>query len=135
MEIKPGSYYTKEEIESKFDHGFGFQIRGINRVTDEKGTLKSMIVFSKHDGPYEDTVGESRLTYWGEIQKGSHETAYNKGLVRSMIEDIPVHFFHKEESSEKWKYLGDVDVVGVEETKDKKDRTNYKFDIEISDSR
>jgi putative restriction endonuclease len=129
-DIEPNSDLTKEDIEEIFDYGFGFQIRGINRVTDDKGDLESILVFSKKDGPYDDAVEGKKFTYWGEIQNGDYKTAYNKGLIKSMIKDIPVHFFHKESSDEKWHYIGDVDVIGVEETEDRQGRTNYKFDLE-----
>ena len=130
VKIKQDVSYSKDEIEDIFDYGFGFQIRGINRVTDDGGKLKSILVFSKKDGPYDDAVEGKKFTYWGEIQNGEYKTAYNEGLIKSMINDIPVHFFHKESSDEKWHYIGEVEVIGVEETEDRRGRTNYKFDLE-----
>jgi hypothetical protein len=129
-DIQPDAELNKEEIENIFDHGFGFQIRGINRVTNDEGDLTSILVFSKKDGPYQDSIDDEKLTYWGEIQNGDYDTAYNRGMIKSMINEIPVHFFYKESSGEKWHYLGEVDVVGVEETEDREGRTNYKFDLE-----
>lgn len=128
--MKPGSRVTKEEIEEFFDYGFGYQIRGINRVKDENGVLDSILVFSKDEGPYEDSKEGTRFTYWGEIQNGEYKTAYNRALIRSIVDEIPVHFFHKENSEKKWRYMGDIDVVGVEETKDRQNRINYKFRFE-----
>lgn len=128
--LQTDSKYDKEEIENIFDHGFGYQIRGINRITGDDGSLECILVFSKDDGPYSDAVKGGEFTYWGELQNGEHNTAYNKGLVKAITEDIPVHFFHQEDSAE-WEYLGEVDVVGVKETKDNKGRTNYRFSFEL----
>lgn len=128
--LEVNSNYSKKEIEEIFEFGFGFQIRGINRVTDEDGNLESILVFSKKGGPYDDNLEGSSFTYWGELQKGEYETAYNQGLIRSMVEDIPVHFFTKEESGKEWMYMGEIDVVGVNRDKDRKGRTNYKFTLE-----
>jgi len=130
VDIESGKAYSKDEIEENFDYGFGFQIRGINRVTNENGDLDSIIVFSNNDGPYDDDINGSKFTYWGELQNGDYETAYNKGLIRSMVEDIPVHFFYKEESGDEWSYLGEVKVVGVNRDQDRDGRTNYKFEFE-----
>lgn len=131
--MEPNSTYPKDDIEDAFDYGFGFQIRGINIVTDSNGATDKILVFSKEQGPYEDNIEGDILTYWGDLQgdEDEHRNANNHALIRSMVEDIPAHFFHKSkaEADSGWRYEGEVDVIGVEETTDRQGRKSYKFQL------
>lgn len=92
--ISAGEELTKEEIEEVFDTGFGYQISGINPRRDQNDR-RYILLFSKDDGPYADSVSGIEFEYLGEGLEGdqSQNSPGNSALIDAVNTTIPIYFF------------------------------------------
>jgi putative restriction endonuclease len=72
VNISVGDTLSKEEIEERFDTGFGYQISGINPRRDDKDR-RYVLVFANEDGPYNDSVTQGQFEYIGEGLSGDQD--------------------------------------------------------------
>ncbi|MDJ1430683.1 hypothetical protein [Halostagnicola sp. A-GB9-2] len=111
-EITVGGHYEKDEIEEAFDTGFGYQISGINPRRDSQDR-RYVLVFANEDGPYDDSVTQSKFEYIGEGLSGdqSESSPGNSVLIDAVSSGAPVHFFYQDSGNGEWEYQGLVDVL------------------------
>lgn len=116
-EIEHGERYNKEEIESLFDTGFGYHVRGIT-VRNDDADERFVLLFSREGGPYDDQIGGKSFTYVGEglPDKGdqSPDTLGNAALIEAEADPVPIYFFHQADEEPGWEYRGQVAVESHE---------------------
>lgn len=132
--LQVGDRLTQDEIEERFDTGFGYRISGINPRRDDKDN-RYILVFANEDGPYDDSVTQGRFEYIGEGLEGdqSEESPGNSALIDAVSSDFPVYFFYTETDKPEWEYQGQVDVRGYQHD-ERNGRQVLVFDIEHQDS-
>jgi putative restriction endonuclease len=107
-----GHTYDKASIESLFHTRFGRSMKGINLRIDKTGS-PYIILFSKEQGPYDDTIQDAILRYDGEgYQKDQTLTPANKALKESAETGRTIHVFRKKFQDSLWTYLGIASVLG-----------------------
>lgn len=131
--LQIGKTYNKSNIEDIFDTNFGFNItRGIN-LRDLKDGNKSILLFSRHDGPYEDRHLGDIFYYIGEGRKEDGDqklTTNNKALAYSNSEGRIIFGFEKTDpKSTEWVYMGLLKVLDYDYLS-QNGRKVYEFKIQ-----
>lgn len=125
---------TQDEIEERFDTGFGYRISGINPRRDDNDN-RYLLLFANEDGPYDDSVTQGRFEYIGEGLEGdqSEDSPGNSALIDAVSSDFPVYFFYTEANKPEWEYQGQVDVRGYQH-EERTGRQVLVFEMEHQDS-
>ena len=128
--IQVGDRLTQDEIEERFDTGFGYRISGINPRRDVNDN-RYLLIFANEDGPYDDSVTQGRFEYIGEGLEGdqSEDSPGNSALIDAVSSDFPVYFFYSETDRPEWEYQGEVDVLGYQ-PEERGGRQVLVFDME-----
>ena len=131
VNLKQNNEYTKKEIEEIFKTNFGYSIKGITLRKWHDETPYT-IIFSRFKGPYSDEFREGYLIYDGEGLKQEQKlTAANKAIIESNETKRIIFGFRQEETSGKWKYIGNLKLVGYEyKFKDGYKRYEFKLKLE-----
>lgn len=110
-DLRVGDPLTQNEIEERFETGFGYRISGINPRRDDQNN-RYILVFANEDGPYDDSVTQGQFEYIGEGLEGdqSEDSPGNSALIDAVSADFPVYFFYTKADIPGWEYQGQVDV-------------------------
>jgi putative restriction endonuclease len=129
-DVQVGDRLTQDEIEERFDTGFGYRISGINPRRDNNDN-RYLLVFANEDGPYDDSVTQGRFEYIGEGLEGdqSEDSPGNSALIDAVSSDFPVYFFYAETDRPEWEFQGEVDVLGYQ-PEERGGRQVLVFDME-----
>ena len=83
VDLTPGNYYSKNEIEKIFDTKFGYGIKGITLRRWHDNTPYT-IIFSRSNGPYSDSFNGNVFSYDGEgLNQDQKLTVANKAIIES----------------------------------------------------
>lgn len=132
-----GQRFDQDGIEDWFDTGFGYQISGINPRRDQASN-QYVLLFSQEDGPYEDNIEEGVFEYIGEgmPEKGDQnpDSPGNSVLISAVDEPIPIFFFYKGSTDQKWEFRGLVEVLDWSwQTNTEADREEIVFTMQTTE--
>ena len=132
VDLTTDKEYTKKEIEEIFNTNFGYSIKGITlrRWHDD---IPYTIIFSRNEGPYSDRIIGGILYYDGEgLKQHQRLTAANKAILESNETQRIIFGFRQEQTSGKWRYLGNLKLVDYE-YKLKDGFKKYEFKLRLED--
>jgi putative restriction endonuclease len=131
--LQVGDRLAQDEIEERFDTGFGYRISGINPRRDDNDN-RYLLVFANEDGPYDDSVTQGQFEYIGEGLEGdqSEDSPGNSALIDAVSSDFPVYFFYTETDKPEWEYQARVDVLDYK-FEERNGRQVLVFDMEHQD--
>lgn len=121
-----GDFYSKADIEAITGKGFGYHIAGINPRRDAQDN-QYVLLFSREDGPYGDSVRWGEFDYLGEGDGDQSESSPgNSTLLKAAESDVPIFFFYQPADHSEWEYRGLVSVDNWDYT-ERNGRMAYVF--------